>query len=899
MTRSSRKIHSSSSIKCDGASVYNHSVKSPPPTALSSETSIACDSLINIVDLSRCASQIRNQAKDTKLNTVDMLHGDEIKTNNFREYVKPFNEKNVITCTSSDASDHLCVYSDSNQLTQLSKFNRDEYHGKSSCLSEKYRVPIINRLKRRSNSLPDYKADFEKENYFELNCKQDTNGRDRTVSDGTSRSNSDSNSEKLCADDFNLSSVNESFKSTVIIGEVAYEKKNTQTSVKTEVDENHDSYDSNEATDEKPNIEVSNGSNMKQEHESQESDCQLAYPDNIFGDTQNHSDKTCSDTGENDVSKTDEQPTMDATSTEDKRTNLIINYLPQDMSHKEVMELFEAIGKIDSFKLMCERNTGQHMGYAFVNYVHPKDAEEAIGKLNGLHLQNKIIKVSYARPRSESIKGANLYVSGLSKSMSQQQLEELFSSCGKIISSRILHDSNTGISRGVGFVRFDQRTEAEKAIKQFNGVTPPGAADPITVKLACSPSSLSTILSSITNRLKNHNNDVLCSSENSLPTRDPRIKYMNNLRKALIAHLVNPAPASKYLTKSDKDELNLMIPNQLRARSENRPNVTRSVSVRFPNNLQCLNRSPYHPVCTNSIETIRPSNGNYLLNNPQNQNIHQHQTSLNHPYHTHNSDQNQSSEHQHYYMQNPQSQPILLQQALTTPAVLPTQLTPQPQLLSVLPNHQTPAILYPSLVFPAPAAYPNFAGSVSGIPQHSYMQTFGCMTTPSAGYNGTIPIESCNSGITYPFAPGMVAPVVTPRTTQATGFSSQTQINNSVFIPPLSSLPHAFPTNASTRYATSALPQSSDPNGLGGSIWCVMVSNLPPDIEEISLRHLFSPFGTVLSIQIVRDAGSNYCKGYGFVLMVNYAEAIKAVINLNGCVVEAVHCKYRLDFPDS
>ncbi|CAH8657431.1 unnamed protein product [Heterobilharzia americana] len=83
MTRSSRKIHSSSSIKCDGASVYNHSVKSPPPTALSSETSIACDSLINIVDLSRCASQIRNQAKDTKLNTVDMLHGDEIKTNNF------------------------------------------------------------------------------------------------------------------------------------------------------------------------------------------------------------------------------------------------------------------------------------------------------------------------------------------------------------------------------------------------------------------------------------------------------------------------------------------------------------------------------------------------------------------------------------------------------------------------------------------------------------------------------------------------------------------------------------------------------------------------------------------------------------------------------------------------
>ena len=46
-----------------------------------------------------------------------------------------------------------------------------------------------------------------------------------------------------------------------------------------------------------------------------------------------------------------------------------------------------------------------------------------------------------------------------------------------------------GISKGVGFIRFDQRNEAEKAIKELNGIVPDGATDPITVKFANSPSS--------------------------------------------------------------------------------------------------------------------------------------------------------------------------------------------------------------------------------------------------------------------------------------------------------------------------------------------------------------------------------------------------------------------------
>ncbi|XP_073993917.1 ELAV like RNA binding protein found in neurons isoform X10 [Rhodnius prolixus] len=176
-------------------------------------------------------------------------------------------------------------------------------------------------------------------------------------------------------------------------------------------------------------------------------------------------------------------------SQEESKTNLIVNYLPQTMTQEEIRSLFSSIGDVESCKLIRDKVTGQSLGYGFVNYHRPEDAEKAINTLNGLRLQNKTIKVSFARPSSEAIKGANLYVSGLPKNMAQQDLENLFSPYGRIITSRILCDNITGLSKGVGFIRFDQRVEAERAIQELNGTVPKGSTEPITVKFANNPSN--------------------------------------------------------------------------------------------------------------------------------------------------------------------------------------------------------------------------------------------------------------------------------------------------------------------------------------------------------------------------------------------------------------------------
>lgn len=67
------------------------------------------------------------------------------------------------------------------------------------------------------------------------------------------------------------------------------------------------------------------------------------------------------------------------------------------------------------------------------------------GKSLSVHVHfATLFQVSYARPSSASIRDANLYVSGLPKTMTQKELEQLFSQYGRIITSRILVDQVTG-----------------------------------------------------------------------------------------------------------------------------------------------------------------------------------------------------------------------------------------------------------------------------------------------------------------------------------------------------------------------------------------------------------------------------------------------------------------------
>ncbi|XP_042213812.1 sex-lethal homolog isoform X2 [Homarus americanus] len=179
-----------------------------------------------------------------------------------------------------------------------------------------------------------------------------------------------------------------------------------------------------------------------------------------------------------------ESSTSSALPDGETRTNLIINYLPQTLTDQEFYKIFVVVGPIKNCRIMKDLKTGYSFGFGFVEYQKPEDAAKAILQLNNLPVQHKRIKVSYARPPGEDIKETNLYIQNIPRSYTLDQLEELFAVYGQIVQKNLLKDKVTGLPRGVGFVRFDKKSQAEAAIVGMNGVVPEGGTEPLVVKVA-------------------------------------------------------------------------------------------------------------------------------------------------------------------------------------------------------------------------------------------------------------------------------------------------------------------------------------------------------------------------------------------------------------------------------
>ena len=62
----------------------------------------------------------------------------------------------------------------------------------------------------------------------------------------------------------------------------------------------------------------------------------------------------------------------------------------------------------------------------------------------------------------------------------------------------------------------------------------------------------------------------------------------------------------------------------------------------------------------------------------------------------------------------------------------------------------------------------------------------------------------------------------------------------------------------------------------------IFISNISFKVREQALGELFSQYGEVTSVRIIKDKESRRSKGYGFVEMANDEEATAAINALNG-----------------
>uniref|UniRef100_A0A2N9E676 RRM domain-containing protein n=1 Tax=Fagus sylvatica TaxID=28930 RepID=A0A2N9E676_FAGSY len=159
-------------------------------------------------------------------------------------------------------------------------------------------------------------------------------------------------------------------------------------------------------------------------------------------------------------------------------TNLYVKNLGEDMTEELLRDQFSKFGKVSNVTIMKD-SEGKSRGFGFVNFDSSEEAKNAAGALNGAFIgraqrkaeREELLKRAHMERyncHNEQLKASNLYVKNLNASVNENKLKEHFSTCGQLMSVKVMRDGN-GISKGFGFVCFSNHEDAMKALSTLNG----------------------------------------------------------------------------------------------------------------------------------------------------------------------------------------------------------------------------------------------------------------------------------------------------------------------------------------------------------------------------------------------------------------------------------------------
>ncbi|CAA7022174.1 unnamed protein product [Microthlaspi erraticum] len=148
-----------------------------------------------------------------------------------------------------------------------------------------------------------------------------------------------------------------------------------------------------------------------------------------------------------------------------------VGNLDPQLSEELIWELFVQAGPVVNVYVPKDRVTNSHQTFGFVEFRSEEDADYAIKVLNMIKLYGKPIRVNKASQDKKSLDvGANLFIGNLDPDVDEKLLYDTFSAFGVIASNpKIMHDPDTGNSRGFGFISYDSFEASDAAIEAMTG----------------------------------------------------------------------------------------------------------------------------------------------------------------------------------------------------------------------------------------------------------------------------------------------------------------------------------------------------------------------------------------------------------------------------------------------
>ncbi|XP_023163011.2 RNA-binding protein 39 isoform X2 [Drosophila hydei] len=190
----------------------------------------------------------------------------------------------------------------------------------------------------------------------------------------------------------------------------------------------------------------------------------------------------------------------------DARTVFCIQ-LSQRVRARDLEEFFSSVGKVRDVRLITCNKTKRFKGIAYIEFEDPESVALALG-LSGQRLLGVPIMVQHTQAEKNRLQSApppfqpkahtgpmRLYVGSLHFNITEDMLRGIFEPFGKIDVIQLIMDTETGRSKGYGFITYHNADDAKKALEQLNGFELAGRpmkVGNVTERLDMNTSSLDT-----------------------------------------------------------------------------------------------------------------------------------------------------------------------------------------------------------------------------------------------------------------------------------------------------------------------------------------------------------------------------------------------------------------------